>query len=68
MQKFLAQPFFVAEQFTGMPGVFVPREETVASFKAILAGDHDALSEDAFYMVAGIDAAIQKSESLKAKA
>jgi F-type H+-transporting ATPase subunit beta len=68
IQKFLAQPFFVAEQFTGMPGVFVPREETVASFKAILAGEHDALSEDAFYMVAGIDAALAKSEAMQAKA
>jgi F-type H+-transporting ATPase subunit beta len=64
MQKFLAQPFFVAEQFTGMPGVFVPREETVRSFKEILEGQHDGMSEDAFYMVAGIDAAIEKSKSM----
>ena len=52
IQKFLSQPFFVAEQFTGMPGVFVPREETVRSFKEILEGKHDELPEDAFYMVA----------------
>ena len=64
MQKFLSQPFFVAEQFTGMTGVFVPLEETVRSFKEIFAGTHDALSEDAFYMVAGIDAAIEKGKSI----
>ena len=66
IQKFLAQPFFVAEQFTGMPGVFVPREETVRSFKGILAGDYDELPEDAFYMVAGIDTAVAKGDSMKA--
>ncbi|MGK0218457.1 MAG: F-type H+-transporting ATPase subunit beta, partial [Planctomycetota bacterium] len=49
IQKFLSQPFFVAEQFTGMTGVFVPRENTVKSFKAILDGDHDDMPEDAFY-------------------
>ena len=64
IQKFLAQPFFVAEQFTGMPGVFVPREETVRSFKEILAGQHDRLPEDAFYMVAGIDGAIAKAQKM----
>ena len=65
MQKFLAQPFFVAEQFTGMPGVFVPRDETVRSFKEILEGKHDALPEDAFYMVANIDAAIAKAKKME---
>ena len=64
IQKFLAQPFFVAEQFTGMQGVFVPREETVRSFKEILEGKHDDLPEDAFYMVAGIDTAVEKSKSM----
>jgi len=64
MQKFLAQPFFVAEQFTGMPGVFVPREATVRSFKEILAGEHDSLPEDAFYMVSDVDAAVEKSKSM----
>ncbi|MGK0220321.1 MAG: F-type H+-transporting ATPase subunit beta, partial [Planctomycetota bacterium] len=64
IQKFLSQPFFVAEQFTGMTGVFVPREDTVKSFKAILDGEHDNMPEDAFYMVAGIDAAIEKNKSL----
>jgi len=64
IQKFLAQPFFVAEQFTGMPGVFVPREDTVRSFKEILEGVHDELPEDAFYMVASIDAAVAKAAKL----
>jgi len=64
MQKFLSQPFFVAETFTGMTGVFVPREDTVRSFKGILEGEYDHLPEDAFYMVADIDAAIEKAKSL----
>ncbi len=64
MQKFLSQPFYVAETFTGMTGVFVPREDTVRSFKGILDGEYDELPEDAFYMVADIDAAIKKAESL----
>jgi F-type H+-transporting ATPase subunit beta len=65
IQKFLSQPFFVAEQFTGMQGVFVPREDTVRSFQEILAGDHDNLPEDAFYMVASIEAAIEKAKGLE---
>jgi F-type H+/Na+-transporting ATPase subunit beta len=68
IQRFLAQPFFVAEQFTGRPGVFVPREQTVRSFQEILRGDHDDLPEDAFYMVAGIDAVVKKTESMAAQA
>ena len=67
IQKFLAQPFFVAEQFTGMPGVFVPREDTVRSFREILDGKHDEMPEDAFYMVSGIDAAIEKAKAMKEK-
>ena len=65
IQKFLSQPFFVAEQFTGMQGVFVPREDTVRSFKEILAGEHDGLPEDAFYMVAGIGAAVEKAKGMQ---
>ena len=68
IQKFLAQPFFVAEQFTGMPGVFVPREDTVRSFKEILEGKHDDLPEDAFYMVASIDAAVAKARKMEEEA
>jgi F-type H+-transporting ATPase subunit beta len=55
IQKFLSQPFFVAETFTGIAGKFVTREQTVKSFKAILDGDLDAVPEQAFYMKGGID-------------
>jgi F-type H+-transporting ATPase subunit beta len=68
IQKFLAQPFFVAEQFTGMAGVFVPREDTVRSFAEILEGKHDALPEDAFYMVSNIEAAVAKGAAMAARA
>ena len=67
MQKFLAQPFFVAEQFTGMPGVFCPREDTVRSFKEILDGKHDDLPEDAFYMVGSIEAAVEKASKMESE-
>ncbi len=60
VQQFLTQPFFVAEVFTGMKGVYVPVEETVKGFKSILAGEHDDLPEDAFRMVATIDDAVAK--------
>jgi hypothetical protein len=55
IQRFLSQPFFVAEQFTGTPGKFVSREDTVRGFKEILEGKHDALPEQAFYMVGSIE-------------
>ena len=64
MQRFLAQPFFVAEQFTGSPGKFVNREDTVRSFKEILEGKHDDLPEQAFYMVGSIDEAVEKAKSM----
>jgi len=64
LQKFLSQPFFVAEQFTGSPGVYVPLEETVQGFGEILAGKHDALPEQAFYMVGNIESAIKKAKTL----
>jgi len=68
IQKFLSQPFHVAEIFTGFPGVYVKKEDTVASFKAILTGEVDHLPEDAFYMVGGIDQAKAKAEKILAKA
>ena len=55
IQRFLSQPFFVAETFTGTPGKFVRREDTVRSFKAILQGEYDDVPEQAFYMKGGID-------------
>lgn len=64
VQKFLSQPFHVAEQFTGMPGKYVPVKETVRSFKEILEGKHDDLPEDAFYLVGTIDDAIEKAKTL----
>ncbi len=64
IQRFLSQPFFVAKQFTGMDGKFVPIEDTVRGFKEILDGKHDDLPEQAFYMVGGIDEAIAKAKKL----
>ena len=64
IQKFLSQPFHVAEQFTGIKGKYVPLEETIRSFKEILEGKHDAIPEQAFYMVGNIDEVIAKSKTL----
>jgi F-type H+/Na+-transporting ATPase subunit beta len=64
IQRFLSQPFFVAEQFTGIPGKYVPVDETIASFKAVAEGEYDHLSEQAFYMVGGIEEAKAKGEEL----
>lgn len=64
IQRFLSQPFFVAEVFTGSPGKYVPLKETISSFKAILEGEYDSMPEQAFYMVGGIDEAIEKAKSL----
>jgi F-type H+-transporting ATPase subunit beta len=66
IQRFLSQPMFVAEQFTGQPGIFTPLDETIASFKAILDGDLDHLPEQAFYMVGGAEQAIAKAKELGA--
>ena len=64
IQKFLSQPFNVAEVFTGNPGVYVTRDDTVRSFKAILDGEYDDLPEDAFYMVGTIEDAVEKNKTL----
>jgi len=64
IQKFLSQPFFVAEQFTSIPGAYVSIKETIRGFKEILAGKHDYLPEQAFYLVGTIDDAIKKAETL----
>jgi len=63
LQKFLSQPFTVAETFTGMPGKFVTVEDTVRSFKEIIDGKHDDLPENAFYMVGSIEEAIEKAKA-----
>ncbi len=64
IQRFLSQPFFVAEIFTGSPGKYVPLAETIRGFKGILNGDYDHLPEQAFYMVGTIDEAIEKGNKL----
>ncbi|TNF00130.1 MAG: F0F1 ATP synthase subunit beta [Deltaproteobacteria bacterium] len=66
VQKFLSQPFFVAEQFTGIPGQFVPIEDTIASFKAILSGEVDDLPEQAFYLVGNLDMVKEKAKQIAA--
>ena len=68
IQRFLSQPFDVAQVFTGFPGVQVPIEDTISSFKAVVAGEYDHLPEAAFYMVGGIDDVIAKAERLAAEA
>jgi len=65
IQRFLSQPFFVAEAFTNTPGKYVPIKETIRGFKEILAGKHDNLPEAAFYMVGTIDEAVEKARQLK---
>src|SRR5450759_344945 len=64
IERFLSQPFFVAEQFTGLPGKYVPIADTVKSFREIVDGQHDAVPEQAFYMVGTIEDALQKAEKM----
>jgi len=64
IQRFLSQPFFVAEVFTGSPGKYVSLKDTIASFKGIISGEYDHLPEQAFYMVGGIEEAIEKAKKL----
>jgi F-type H+-transporting ATPase subunit beta len=66
IQRFLSQPFFVAEQFTGIPGKYVPIDETIASFRAIAEGEYDHLPEQAFLLVGGIDEAVEQAKRLEA--
>ncbi|HET8945544.1 MAG TPA: F0F1 ATP synthase subunit beta [Candidatus Polarisedimenticolia bacterium] len=65
IQRFLSQPFFVAEQFTGLKGKFVPIKDTVRGFKEIVEGKHDDLPEQAFYLVGGIEEVLEKAEKMK---
>jgi F-type H+/Na+-transporting ATPase subunit beta len=64
IQRFLSQPFFVAEVFTGSPGKYVSLKDTVTSFKGILDGEYDHLPEQAFYMVGSIEEAVEKAAKL----
>ena len=68
IQRFLSQPFHVAEVFTGTPGVLVSLEETIKGFKGIVAGDHDDLPESSFYMIGTIDEAVAKARKMAAEA
>ncbi|MFP5329105.1 MAG: F0F1 ATP synthase subunit beta [Alphaproteobacteria bacterium] len=68
IQRFLSQPFHVAEVFTGIPGKFVQLEDTIRSFKAVVSGEYDHLPEAAFYMVGGIEEAVAKAEKLAQEA
>ncbi len=67
IQRFLSQPFFVAEQFTGTPGRYVHLEDTIRDFKAIVEGEYDDLPEQAFYMVGTMDEAKEKAQKMKSK-
>jgi F-type H+-transporting ATPase subunit beta len=66
IEKFLSQPFFVAEQFTGMPGKYVEKADTVRGFQEILEGKHDDMPEQAFYLVGTIEEAQEKAKELAA--
>jgi F-type H+-transporting ATPase subunit beta len=68
IEKFLSQPFFVAEVFTGSPGKYVDLEDTIKSFDALVKGEYDHMPEAAFYMVGGIEEAIEKAKKLEAEA
>ena len=67
IEKFLSQPFFVAEVFTGSPGKYVSLADTIKGFKGILDGEYDDMPESAFYMVGSMDEAIAKAEKQKNK-
>ncbi|HYP25597.1 MAG TPA: F0F1 ATP synthase subunit beta [Blastocatellia bacterium] len=64
IQRFLSQPFHVAEQFTGLKGKFVPLEETIRGFKELISGKHDDLPEQAFYLVGGIEEAVERAKTM----
>ena len=67
IQRFLSQPFFVAEAFTGTAGKYVPLKETVRGFREILSGNYDELPENAFYMVGTIDEVAEKAAAMRGK-
>jgi F-type H+-transporting ATPase subunit beta len=68
IQRFLSQPFHVAEVFTGSPGVFVNLEDTIKGFKGLVGGEYDDLPEAAFYMVGTIEQAVEKARKMAAEA
>jgi F-type H+-transporting ATPase subunit beta len=66
IQRFLSQPFFVAEQFTGLPGKYTPIDETITSFKGLTEGEYDHLPEQAFFLVGGIEEAVEQAKQMEA--
>ncbi len=64
LKRFLSQPFTVAETFTGSPGKYVSLQDTIRGFKGIVAGEYDHLPEQAFYMVGGIEEAVEKAKTM----
>jgi F-type H+-transporting ATPase subunit beta len=64
IQRFLSQPFFVAEQFTGMSGKYVPLQDTIKSFKGLVEGEYDDIPEQAFYMVGSMEEALEKAKKM----
>jgi F-type H+-transporting ATPase subunit beta len=66
IQRFLSQPFFVAEQFTGLPGKYTPIDETIVSFRGLCDGEYDHLPEQAFFLVGGIEEAVEQAKKLEA--
>jgi F-type H+/Na+-transporting ATPase subunit beta len=68
IERFLSQPFFVAQAFTGTPGVYVKLEDTIRSFQEVLDGKHDNLPEQAFYLVGSIDDVVKRAEELSSAA
>jgi F-type H+/Na+-transporting ATPase subunit beta len=68
IERFMSQPFSVAEAFTGTPGIFVQLEDTIKGFKGLVAGEYDHLPEAAFYMVGTIEDAVKKAQKLAAAA
>ena len=65
IQRFLSQPFHVAEQFTGMPGKYVAVSETISGFREVIAGNLDHIPEQAFYMVGNLDEVLEKAETMQ---
>jgi len=65
VQRFLSQPFFVAEAFTGSPGKYVSLKDTIKGFRGIVDGEYDTIPEQAFYMVGTIDEAVEKAKKLQ---
>jgi F-type H+-transporting ATPase subunit beta len=68
VQRFLSQPFFVAETFTGSEGKYVTLKDTIRAFKGIIDGEYDNLPEQAFYMVGGIEEVVEKAKEMEKKA